>query len=97
MNVEISGIPLLKNEDCKKIVADIGFAMGLSKISIKDIDVAHRLFQNKEDHTLSIIARFYSRTDRDHFFYARSELKSIKIQDLGYDPTIQTNKMKNLY
>ena len=39
INVEISGIPITKEEDCKKIVVDIGKTMG-SKIGIKDVDVS---------------------------------------------------------
>ena len=94
MNVEISGIPIIPNEDCKAIVANIGVKLGID-ITKKDVDVAHRLYKKNDQHIPIIIARFYSRTDRDDYFYARAGLKSLTIMDLGFQATPETNKNRN--
>ena len=94
MNVELSGIPITHNEDCKEIIAKIGREMGLN-ITRNNIDVAHRLFKKDNNHIPIIIARFYSRTERDAYFFKRSSLKDKTIKDFGFEPTTESAKMKN--
>ena len=94
INAEISGKPITKEEDCKKIVVDRGKAMG-SKIGIKDVDVAHRSFQRNPHVIPNIIAKFNSRTTRDEYFFKRSSLKSLSLQNMGYTPTTESVKTRN--
>ena len=75
-------------------VVNIGKIMGL-ELTTKDVDVAHRLFKINDQHIPVIIARFYSRTDRDAYFYARSGLKPKTILDLGYEANSETKKIHN--
>ena len=64
--------------------------MGVS-LESADIDVAHRLFKSRMDHTPCIIVRFRSRSARDAYFFKKSELKSIRIKDLGFDSSTLVN------
>ena len=64
INVEISGVPITDNENCKDIVAKISKLMGL-EFKSNEIDVAHRLFKKDHMHIPNIIARFFSRSERD--------------------------------
>ena len=56
-----------------------------------DIDVAHRLFKSGMDHTPCIIVRFKSRSARDTYFFKKSELKNIRIKDLGFESSTLVN------
>ena len=94
INIEISGIPVLHNENCKDIVAKIAQKFGVPFKS-EDIDVAHRLFQKDTSQTPSIIARFKSRSERDLFYSKRSNLKFITVEDLGFTPVSETSKSRN--
>ena len=95
MNVEITGIPILNNENCKEIVSRIGRAMGINNIAAEDVDVAHRLYQAQGDTIPKLIARFKSRTDRESFYERRFQLKDITIKDLGYESTADTERLYN--
>ena len=92
LNVEISGVPVTKGENCKQIVANIGGLMGLS-YSCNDFDIVHRLSQKDQNHAPNIIVRFYNRTDRDTFYSNRTALKSRTIKDLGYESSGGMNKI----
>ena len=77
--VEISGVPLQDDEDCKKIVAEIA-KLANAKVECTDIDVAHRLPGG------GIIVQFASRTARDILFNSKSNLKGKTVKDLGLSP-----------
>ena len=94
INVEISGVPITKDEDCKSIVVQIGKSMG-SKLTISDVDVAHRSFQNNPHVIPNIIAKFHSRTIRDEYFFKRPALKSLTLQNMGLPTTTESAKTRN--
>ena len=96
ITLEISGIPVTKNENCKHIVFDIGMAMGFKELQYNDIDVAHRLMSDETtDRIPSIIVKFISRTSRDNYYSYRAGLKDITILDLKLSETPATKKVKN--
>ena len=79
-NIEIHGIPLVKNENTKEVVQKIAKAMNV-QLDEKDISTAHRLshhsvnFQPKNQHP-PIIARFTNRDKRNEIFSKRLKIKT---------------------
>ena len=92
INLGISGIPVLSEENLYETITKIGDLIGIPNCR-DTIDVAHRLFTKSTTAIPSIIVRFKCRTDRDIFFSKRSNLKNVTIADLGFTPTPATKKM----
>ena len=78
--VEISGVPLQDDEDCKKNCCRNVAKLANAKIESADIDVAHRLPGG------GIIVQFASRTARDILFNSKSNLKGKTVKDRGLSP-----------
>ena len=79
--VKINGIPMTDNESCKEITVKIA-NLCKAKISISDIDVAHRLPGG------GIIVKFKSRNARDELYYAKKQSKGMTVKDLGLSPPL---------
>ena len=95
LNVEITGIPVLPDENCKSIVFKIGKLMGVDDIKYKSIDVSHRLMSDSAEKIPPINARFISRTERDAYYSKRSGLKLADITNIGFKKTNVTAKSNN--
>ena len=67
INLEITGIPAVADEDCKKIIYTLGKLIQVEDEHLNNIDVAHRL-TNSNGKIPAIIVKFKSRTDRDKYF-----------------------------
>ena len=92
INIEITGIPVGHEENCKVIAKKIGEMMRVEDKYL-NIDVAHRLLTNSEERIPAIIVKFKSREDRDKFFEKRSNLKGKTIEDIGYSKNHATEKI----
>ena len=53
-NVEISGIPMTRGENCKQLVYKLGIKMGHHLLDIGRIDVAHRLMAGTNNNNLTL-------------------------------------------
>ena len=84
--VEVNGIPNVPNENTKEIILNLAKKMNI-KLNPSSFDVIHRL---SDKDFAPIIIKFSTRTDRNVFYDARSQLKNLTIQDLGYDPNPNT-------
>ena len=82
LNLEITGIPAVADENCKKLVYTLDKLIQVDDEHLKNIDVAHRL-TNSNGEILAIIVKFKSRTDRDKYFERRFSLKDKNIETLG--------------
>ena len=76
--LEISGIPIKKGEDCKKIVIEITKHMNLN-ISLNDIDIAHCPRRG------NIINVFMSRQARELLWCNKRNLKGFTIRNLPHE------------
>ena len=83
--LEFCGIGKRPIEDTNKIILTIGDALGV-QINEEDISVSHRLPQNKHnvDKPPIIIAKFVRRDTKENLYRARSKLRHITTQDLGF-------------
>ncbi|XP_046677042.1 uncharacterized protein LOC124365134 [Homalodisca vitripennis] len=63
-NIEVSGLPVTKNEDVVSLVKDVAAAVGVM-IREDDISTAHRVPSFKKERTPSLIVRFARRSTRD--------------------------------
>ena len=83
LNLEITGIPVVADENCKKLVYTLGKLIQVDDEHLKNIDVAHRL-TNSNGKIPAIIVKFKSGTDRDKYFERRFSLKDKNIENLGH-------------
>ena len=83
--LEFCGIGKRPIEDTNKIILTIGDALGV-QINEEDISVSHRLPQYKHnvDKPPIIIAKFVRRDTKENLYRARSKLRHITTQDLGF-------------
>ena len=83
--LEFYGIGKRPIEDTNKIILTIGDALGV-QINEEDISVSHRLPQNKHNVVKPpiIIAKFVRRDTKENLYRARSKLRHITTQDLGF-------------
>ena len=77
--VEIAGIPVTENENCKKIIMATAKLMKVEGFCEDSIDVVHRV-SNKD--SANIIAKFKNRSARDLFFENRWQLKGQIVHNL---------------
>lgn len=75
-NLEISGMPVLPNENLIERVGDLAVKLGISDFQASDILAAHRL-QSKKDQTPVVIIRFISAQIKERWFRARTMLRSL--------------------
>ena len=58
-NVEISGIPMTRRENCKQLVYNLGIKMGHHLLDIGHIDIADRLVAGTNNNKIApIIVKF---------------------------------------
>lgn len=82
MNVEIRGLPMVKDEDLRKAVGDIALNLGAS-VSEGDIDVVHRV-RSKDKGKPNVIVKFCTKTARNRLI-AAARKKRINSGDLGFE------------
>lgn len=80
-NIEIKGIPQLKDESLTEVVQLIGDTVGV-KVQPSDIDVVHRV-PTKERGSTNVIVRFVSRTARDNLMQAARK-KRLTTRQIGF-------------
>lgn len=68
-NVEVFGIPEVRNEDCKSLIVDVASELNVN-VTTDDISVAHRL--PKREGIPSIVVQFISRDKKNAFLKNRS-------------------------
>ena len=64
INIEITGIPVVQNEDCKQIVYKLVKVMNVEEEYLNNIDVAHRLLSVSEEKIPAIIKTIISIKDQ---------------------------------
>ena len=77
INLEISGIPKVDNEDCKALVGKVMTLVG-SHSPLGLIDVAHRKMNGE------MIVKFRAKEERNEFYERRFELQGKTSKDLGF-------------
>ena len=73
--LEISGIPISKDEDTKGIVCKLASLAKMQDFSKDQIDVAHRTSPKS---AAPIIVLFYKNSDRNNFYEKKCKLKTLK-------------------
>ena len=82
--VEISNVPVKKEESMKSIITALTTIINVNSFSYdNDVDVAHRL--NSKLSSPPIIVMFRSRTKRNEFYEKRKALRNITLQNLDMD------------
>lgn len=81
-NIEIKGIPQLKDESLTEVVQKIGDKVGV-RVQPSDIDVVHRV-PTKERGSTNVIVRFVSRTARDNLVQAARK-KRLTARQIGFE------------
>ena len=90
-NIEIKGIPMTPNEDCKMIVLDVAKAAGI-QAQLGDIQVAHRIMASKNK---QIVAQLSSRAIRIEWmkkFKGERNLNANKINRAFKDNPVFVNE-----
>ena len=87
--LEIRGLPVTSGEDTNEIVKKIGVLIEVDIIDT-DISISHRIPSSNNGDSGStpishpaIVVKFTNRRIQDHFYKARSKLKSYNISDVG--------------
>lgn len=75
-NLEISGMPVLANENLNRRVGELAESLGISDFRSSDILAVHRL-PAKGDKIPTVLIRFSSPVIRDKFTSRRSKLRSL--------------------
>ena len=82
--VEISNVPVKKEESMKSIITALTTIINVNSFSYdNDVDVAYRL--NSKLSSPPIIVMFRSRTKRNEFYEKRKALRNITLQNLDMD------------
>ena len=82
--VEISNVPVKKEESMKSIITALTTIINVNSFSYdNDVDVAHRL--NSKLSSPPIIVMLRSRTKRNEFSEKRKALRNITLQNLDMD------------
>ena len=90
-NIEIKGIPMTPNEDCKMIVLDVAKAAGI-QAQLGDIQIAHRIMASKNK---QIVAQLSSRAIRIEWmkkFKGERNLNANKINRAFKDNPVFVNE-----
>ena len=97
MNIEVTGIQTIADENYKQIIYKLGKLIKVQEEHLNNIDVAHRLLTHTNK-IPAIIVKFKSRTDRDHFFEKRFNLKDKTIEIIGFKKSSLTeNQHHKIY
>lgn len=78
-NIEISGVPVTKNENVGKLIADVGLALGVA-VQQEEISAAHRVPTFKKDRPQPLIVQFLRRSDRDAWLSKFRDRKGTPLQ-----------------
>lgn len=81
-NLEINGVPEVKNENLYEVIARLGAVLNVS-IDYRHIDTIHRVPTRRTGEPKPIIVRFFNRWLRDQLYRARKEKKDICAADIG--------------
>lgn len=82
-NLEIHGIPVVKNENPNDIVKNLGLALDI-QINPSDIDVCHRLPTSKTELPPPLLVKFCSRRKKNELLLAKKTKKNpLMSVDLG--------------
>ena len=91
-NLKITGIPQMSKDesalDTSKLCVKLFHQIGVSDVSIQDIDIAHRLpnrHRGNESRPPTIICKFNRRLPREAVLKKRSSARNIKACDIGID------------
>lgn len=80
-NVEIKGVPFVKNENLSAVLGKLGSLVGES-VCDSDVDVCHRV-SRQDGGCPNVVVQFRSRTKRDGFI-EKARKKRISATDLGH-------------
>lgn len=82
-NLEIHGIPVLKNEDVTEIVKNLGKVLQV-QVNNSDIDCCHRLPASRPEMPPPLLVKFCSRGKKNEILYAKKSRKEhLKSVELG--------------
>lgn len=73
-NIEISGLPVTKDEDAFDLVKDVGISLGVEVLK-NEISAAHRIPSFQSGRTPALVVQFVNRTVRDTFLKKYREKK----------------------
>lgn len=97
-NLEIRGVPEIKNENILSVVAGVGRALGVD-ICERDVDACHRMgkFNLDSAEPRSIILKFVSRLKKQQFLKARSVKRNLCVGDLDDDWKKEASGKRSVY
>lgn len=81
-NVEIHGIPVIKDENPAEIVVNLGKHLGVA-IDHRQIDVCHRLPSRSSDFPPTLLVKFCSRITKNVLLNAKKKNRNLRSADLG--------------
>ncbi|XP_046687159.1 uncharacterized protein LOC124372794 [Homalodisca vitripennis] len=81
-NVEISGLPVTKNENESELVADLGAALGV-EMKETDVGAAHRIPSFRTDREPALIVQFSTKGVKEQWITKARQKKSLTARDVN--------------
>lgn len=87
-NIEVSGLPVTKDESVRDLLKDVGTAIGV-EVQEGDISVAHRVPSYKKERVPAMIVQFTSRSKKEEWISKFRQKKTLTAKDVNKQFTAQ--------